>query len=73
MEAKSGNIEYLKKLEEKMKYINTFNADLYIISMGCDIIDGDNFNIMNCSTKFYKSVYDRLKIYNKQILIVYLL
>jgi acetoin utilization deacetylase AcuC-like enzyme len=70
MPAKSGDTEYLAKLDETMKYIDAFNADLYIISMGCDIIQGDNFNIMNCSTKFYKCVYDKLKIYNKQILIV---
>lgn len=70
MEPQSGDTEYLSKLEEKMKDINRFNPDLYIISMGCDIIDGDDFNIMHCSTKFYKSVYDKLKTYNKQILIV---
>ena len=70
MEAQSGDTEYLSKLEEKMKHINRFNPDLYIISMGCDIVHGDDFNIMCCSTKFYKSVYDKLKTYNKQILIV---
>ena len=46
---------------KKFNNIIDFNADIIILSMGCDIIEGDDFNIMNCSTNFYKNLYDKLK------------
>ena len=71
MEKDSDDLNYLSKLEEQFSVITKFIPDVFIISMGCDIIIGDNFNIMKCSHIFYKKVYDILqKIFKKKIIMV---
>lgn len=67
----SDDSSYLDKIKEKYSIIEEFSPDLFIISMGCDIISKDNFNIMNCSTSFYKSFYDIMKEkYSKEMIFV---
>lgn len=61
MKKKSRDEHYLDRLTVEMDKIRIFNPTIFIISMGCDIVDGDNFDIMRCSTEFYKKVYDMLK------------
>ena len=71
MEYGSDDKLYMKKIKEKYSIIKEFNPDLFIISMGCDIISEDNFNIMNCSTSFYKLFYDNIKSeYSKEMIFV---
>lgn len=71
MPLRSKDIDYLENINKKFNIISTFSPDVFIISMGCDIVTGDHFDIMDCSTMFYKTVYDLLKnTFNKPIIIV---
>jgi acetoin utilization deacetylase AcuC-like enzyme len=71
MKKGSGDKEYLNKLQNKFDTIKNFNPDIFIISMGCDIIINDPFDIMKCSTSLYKQVYHLLKqTFAKNIILV---
>ena len=61
MKKKSRDEHYLDRLTIELDKIKEFKPSIFIVSMGCDIVDGDNFDIMRCSTEFYKKVYDMLK------------
>lgn len=62
---------YISKIKDKYEEISMFEPDVFIISMGCDIIDGDSFDIMKCSNSFYKKVYDNLsEKFQKKIIFI---
>jgi acetoin utilization deacetylase AcuC-like enzyme len=70
MRKNSKDKDYLKTVQSKFETIGDFNPDVFIISMGCDIIINDPFDIMKCSTSLYKQVFDLLKkTFNKKIIL----
>lgn len=71
MPKKSKDDAYLDRFIKELPKLKNFNPDLFIMSMGCDIVDGDNFKIMKCSHLLYKKIYDILKAeFGKNIVIV---
>lgn len=61
MPKRSKDEHYLKRFSKEIEHIKKFNPNYIVMSMGCDIVDGDDFDVMRCSHKLYKQVYDILK------------
>jgi acetoin utilization deacetylase AcuC-like enzyme len=62
---------YVSRFMKELPKLTDFNPDFFVLSMGCDIVDGDDFDIMRCSPQLYKKIYDILKEeFGKKMIIV---